>query len=65
MGPGAAEGGGTGSEGGAGALVVPPDATNILYIDGLPGDVYTKREMMHIFRPFQGFQVGSLHQRGC
>ena len=33
---------------------VPKDATNGLYIDGIPNDA-TEREVAHIFRPFPGF----------
>lgn len=36
------------------SIVVPPDATSCVFIDGLPADI-SKRELAHIFRPFQGF----------
>jgi hypothetical protein len=36
---------------------LPPDARDTIYIDTLPNDV-TKRELAHIFRPFDGFRVG-------
>ena len=35
---------------------LPGDASATLYVDGMPLDV-TKREMAHIFRPFEGFNV--------
>lgn len=34
---------------------LPPDASNTLYIEGLPSDS-TKREVAHIFRPFLGYR---------
>ena len=34
----------------------PPDANRTLYVDCLPQDLQ-KREIAHIFRPFEGFQV--------
>ncbi|XP_004290545.1 PREDICTED: protein WHI3 [Fragaria vesca subsp. vesca] len=34
---------------------LPPDATNTLYIEGLPPDS-TRREVAHIFRPFVGYK---------
>ena len=36
------------------SIVVPSDATSCVFIDGLPADI-SKRELAHIFRPFQGF----------
>ncbi|KAK4490201.1 hypothetical protein RD792_000858 [Penstemon davidsonii] len=36
-------------------LPLPPDASNTLYIEGLPADC-TKREVAHIFRPFVGYK---------
>lgn len=35
---------------------LPPDAVQTLYVDGMPLDI-TKREMAHIFRPFEGYRV--------
>ncbi|ONH89931.1 hypothetical protein PRUPE_8G024700 [Prunus persica] len=34
---------------------LPPDASNTLYVEGLPPDS-TKREVAHIFRPFVGYK---------
>uniref|UniRef100_A0A5B6Z716 Putative Nucleotide binding,nucleic acid binding n=1 Tax=Davidia involucrata TaxID=16924 RepID=A0A5B6Z716_DAVIN len=34
---------------------LPPDATNTLYVEGLPPDS-TRREVAHIFRPFVGYK---------
>lgn len=34
---------------------LPPDATNTLYVEGLPPNS-TKREVSHIFRPFVGYK---------
>lgn len=34
---------------------LPPDASNTLFMEGLPADC-TRREVSHIFRPFVGFQ---------
>ncbi|XP_019413759.1 PREDICTED: RNA-binding protein 2-like isoform X2 [Lupinus angustifolius] len=34
---------------------LPPDASNTLYVEGLPSDC-TKREVAHIFRPFVGYR---------
>ncbi|KAM0871327.1 hypothetical protein ACQ4PT_039457 [Festuca glaucescens] len=34
---------------------LPPDASNTLYIEGLPANC-TRREVSHIFRPFVGFR---------
>jgi hypothetical protein len=36
---------------------LPPDARDTIYIDALPNDV-SKRELAHIFRPFEGYRVG-------
>ena len=36
---------------------LPVDAAETLYVDNMTMDV-TKREMAHIFRPFEGFKVG-------
>ena len=35
---------------------LPPDAVETLYVDNMTTDV-TKREMAHVFRPFEGFKV--------
>ena len=35
---------------------LPPDASTTLYLERLPQDV-TKRELAHIFRPFEGYAV--------
>lgn len=40
---------------------LPQDAASTLYVDGLPEEM-TKRELAHIFRGFEGYQVGALHQ---
>ncbi|KAA8537879.1 hypothetical protein F0562_027541 [Nyssa sinensis] len=34
---------------------LPPDASNTLYVEGLPPDS-TRREVAHIFRPFVGYK---------
>ncbi|CAL1412756.1 unnamed protein product [Linum trigynum] len=34
---------------------LPPDASNTLYVEGLPPDC-TRREVAHIFRPFVGYK---------
>ncbi|XP_020112778.1 RNA-binding protein 1-like isoform X1 [Ananas comosus] len=34
---------------------LPPDASNTLFVEGLPANV-TRREVSHIFRPFVGFR---------
>ncbi|XP_077243105.1 RNA-binding protein 2-like [Tasmannia lanceolata] len=34
---------------------LPPDASNTLFVEGLPADC-TRREASHIFRPFVGFR---------
>ncbi|TMW92784.1 hypothetical protein EJD97_012572 [Solanum chilense] len=36
-------------------LSLPPDASNTLYIEGLPSDS-SRREVAHIFRPFVGYK---------
>ncbi|XP_031278670.1 RNA-binding protein 2-like [Pistacia vera] len=36
-------------------LPLPPDASNTLYVEGLPPDT-TRREVAHIFRPFVGYK---------
>uniref|UniRef100_A0A7N1A139 RRM domain-containing protein n=2 Tax=Kalanchoe fedtschenkoi TaxID=63787 RepID=A0A7N1A139_KALFE len=38
-----------------GTLPLPPDASNTIYVEGLPSDC-TKREVAHIFRPFVGYK---------
>ncbi|XP_028790830.1 RNA-binding protein 1 isoform X1 [Neltuma alba] len=35
--------------------LLPPDATNTLYVEGLPSNC-TRREVAHIFRPFVGYK---------
>ncbi|KAJ4803818.1 RNA-binding protein 1 [Rhynchospora pubera] len=39
----------------AAPLPLPPDATNTLYVEGLPSNC-TRREVSHIFRPFVGYR---------
>ncbi|WOL15538.1 RNA-binding protein 1-like [Canna indica] len=34
---------------------LPPDASNTLFVEGLPANC-TRREVSHVFRPFVGFQ---------
>ncbi|KAH0452440.1 hypothetical protein IEQ34_019739 [Dendrobium chrysotoxum] len=34
---------------------LPPEASNTLFVEGLPADC-TRREVSHVFRPFVGFQ---------
>ncbi|GAB4845123.1 hypothetical protein Ancab_038527 [Ancistrocladus abbreviatus] len=36
-------------------IPLPPDASNTLYVEGLPPDS-TRREVAHIFRPFVGYK---------
>lgn len=36
-------------------LRLPPDASATLYVEGVPPDA-TRREMAHVFRPFEGFR---------
>ncbi|CAH9094318.1 unnamed protein product [Cuscuta epithymum] len=36
-------------------LPLPPDASNTIYVEGLPPDC-TRREVAHIFRPFVGYK---------
>ena len=44
---------------------LPPEASPTLYVDGMALDV-TKREMSHIFRPFEGFKVSlRRHSPSC
>lgn len=38
---------------------IPPDATNCLYVDGIPIDA-KEREVSHIFRPYPGYQCARL-----
>jgi hypothetical protein len=40
---------------------LPAEARDTIYIDVLPPDI-TRRELAHIFRPFEGFQVSSWEQ---
>ncbi|KAJ6835409.1 uncharacterized protein M6B38_332180 [Iris pallida] len=44
-----------GHGGGRPEVALPPDASNTLYVEGLPADC-TCREVSHIFRPFVGFK---------
>ena len=39
----------------ANAPRLPPDASATLYVEGVPADA-TRREMAHVFRPFEGFR---------
>ena len=43
---------------------LPSEACNTLYLANLPSDV-TKREVSHILRPFEGFQVLLLAAPDC
>ena len=43
----------------ANQLSVPHDATSTIFVDGLPFDV-TRREISHIFRPFEGYITARL-----
>uniref|UniRef100_A0ACD6A9U7 Uncharacterized protein n=1 Tax=Avena sativa TaxID=4498 RepID=A0ACD6A9U7_AVESA len=45
----------TGFAGGISEPPLPPDASNTLFIEGIPTDC-ERREVSHIFRPFVGFQ---------
>ena len=38
---------------------LPPDASQTLYLERLPQDL-SKRELAHIFRPFEGYAVSSI-----
>lgn len=40
---------------GADTFCVPKNATNTIYVEGIPVDA-TEREVSHIFRPFRGFK---------
>jgi len=42
--------------GGGSNIVLPPDASSTLYVEGVAHDA-TDREVSHIFRPFPGFQT--------
>ncbi|CAA6663345.1 unnamed protein product [Spirodela intermedia] len=44
-----------GYSGGRQEMSLPPDASNTLFVEGLPADC-SRREVSHIFRPFVGFQ---------
>lgn len=44
-----------GPSGGRAERLLPPDATNTLYVEGLPSNC-TRREVAHIFRPFVGYK---------
>lgn len=41
------------------AMPLPRDATATLYVEGIPDDA-SEREMAHLFRPFDGFEVARL-----
>ncbi|XP_042480769.1 RNA-binding protein 1-like isoform X2 [Macadamia integrifolia] len=41
--------------GGRPEMALPPDASNTLFVEGLPANC-TRREVSHIFRPFVGFR---------
>ncbi|ERN13345.1 hypothetical protein AMTRI_Chr09g21630 [Amborella trichopoda] len=41
--------------GGRPEMMLPPDASNTLFVEGLPSNC-TRREVAHIFRPFVGFK---------
>ena len=43
-------------------MTLPNDATSTIFADGLPIDV-TRREISHIFRPFEGYSDVRLIQR--
>ncbi|KAJ4883963.1 RNA-binding (RRM/RBD/RNP motifs) family protein [Raphanus sativus] len=40
-------------------LPLPPDASNTLYVEGLPSNC-SRREVSHIFRPFVGYREARL-----
>ncbi|OIV98029.1 hypothetical protein TanjilG_12260 [Lupinus angustifolius] len=42
---------------------LPPDATNTLFVEGLPPNC-TRREVAHIFRPFVGYKEVRLVSKG-
>ncbi|KAJ6840403.1 putative RNA-binding protein 1 [Iris pallida] len=44
-----------GADGGRPEAPLPPDASNTLFVEGLPSNC-SRREVSHIFRPFVGFQ---------
>ncbi|XP_059667273.1 RNA-binding protein 1-like isoform X2 [Cornus florida] len=50
-----AKGRGLGLGSGRHELALPPDATNTLFVEGLPANC-TRREVSHIFRPFVGYK---------
>ncbi|KAJ6797281.1 RNA-binding protein 1-like [Iris pallida] len=45
----------TGYSGGRQEAPLPPDASNTVFVEGLPSNC-TRREVSHIFRPFVGFR---------
>ncbi|KAL8242328.1 hypothetical protein R6Q59_012630 [Mikania micrantha] len=44
-------------------ISLPPDASNTLFIEGLPSDC-SRREVAHIFRPFVGYKEVRLVTKG-
>ncbi|KAI3712505.1 hypothetical protein L1987_71062 [Smallanthus sonchifolius] len=44
-------------------ISLPPDASNTLFIEGLPSDC-SRREVAHIFRPFVGYREVRLVTKG-
>lgn len=44
------------AEGMPGTEPLPAEAAETLYVDNMPMDV-NRREMSHVFRPFEGFKV--------
>ncbi|KAK1305109.1 U1 small nuclear ribonucleoprotein A [Acorus calamus] len=55
MGVGSMDGRNMGFGGGRSEMSLPPDASNTLFVEGLPSNC-TRREVSHIFRPFVGFR---------
>lgn len=52
-----------GMVGGRPEVTLPPDASNTLFVEGLPADC-TRREVSHIFRPFVGYKEVRLVAKG-
>lgn len=46
----------------ASQIALPPNASETLYVQGLPGDIQ-RREIAHIFRPWAGYQSTRLIQK--
>eukprot|EP01087_Luapelamoeba_hula_P009179 TRINITY_DN2358_c0_g1_i1.p1 TRINITY_DN2358_c0_g1~~TRINITY_DN2358_c0_g1_i1.p1 ORF type:complete len:255 (-),score=35.45 TRINITY_DN2358_c0_g1_i1:85-849(-) len=46
----------------ASQIALPPNASETLYVQGLPGDIH-RREIAHIFRPWAGYQSTRLIQK--